>query len=69
MLNDVAGGTFDTGKTLTSVVELTNKEVWQVYEEYPLNPHTKEQLVRVGGHVSYWFGWYAFYPNTDVYAP
>ena len=69
MFNDVVGGTFDTGETLTSVVELTNKEAWQVHEEYLLNPHTEEQLARVGGHVSYWFGWYAFYPNTKVYAP
>jgi len=69
LFDDVVGGTFDTGETLTSVVELTNKEVWQVHEEYLLYPHTKEQLVRIDGHVSYWFGWYAFYPNTEVYVP
>ena len=66
---DYTFGPFDTGETLTSVVELTSKEVWQVHEEYLLNPRTEEQLARVGGHVSYWFGWYAFYPNTEVYAP
>ncbi len=66
---DYTFGPFDTGETLTSVVELTNKEVWQVHEEYLLNPRTEEQLARVGGHVSYWFGWYAFYPHTEVYAP
>lgn len=24
---------------------------------------------RLGGHLAYWFGWYAFFPNTLVYAP
>ncbi len=66
---DYTFGPFGPGETLTSVVELTSKEVWQVHEEYLLNPRTEEQLARVGGHVSYWFGWYAFYPNTEVYAP
>lgn len=25
-------------------------------------------LPRVPGHVAYWFGWFAFYPKTEVYA-
>ncbi len=24
-------------------------------------------LPRLGGHLAYWFGWYAFYPDTEVY--
>ena len=26
-----------------------------------------EQLARLAGHLSYWFGWYAFYPRTELY--
>lgn len=26
-----------------------------------------EQLRRLGGHLSYWFGWFAFYPKTEIY--
>jgi hypothetical protein len=26
-----------------------------------------EQLERVPGHVAFWFGWYGFFPNTDVW--
>ena len=39
---DYTFGPFDTGETLTSVVELTSKEVWQVHEEYLLNPRTED---------------------------
>ena len=27
------------------------------------------RLPRIPGRSSYWFGWYAFYPGTDVYSP
>ena len=60
---------FVPGSTLASVVEQGSGEVWQVQEEHLANPRTGEHLPRLGGHVSYWFGWYAFYPHTEVYAP
>jgi hypothetical protein len=60
---------FVSGDTPTSVVEQRSGETWQVQEEYLVNPSTGERLPRLGGHVSYWFGWYAFYPSTEVYAP
>ena len=27
------------------------------------------RLPRLPSRSSYWFGWYAFYPNTEFYAP
>ena len=60
--------TFGPGESARAVIELTSQETWQVHEEYLLNPRTEERLPRAGGHVSYWFGWYAFYPTTDIYA-
>lgn len=60
---------FAPGSTLASVVEQTSREVWQVQEEHLVNPRSGERLLRLGGHVPYWFGWYAFYPNTEVYTP
>ena len=27
------------------------------------------RLLRLPGHSSFWFGWYAFYPGTEVYDP
>jgi hypothetical protein len=59
---------FLVGKTPQEIVEQRKGEVWQVQEEYLVNPQTGERLPRRGGHVSYWFGWYAFYPRTEVYS-
>jgi len=40
--------------------------VWQVTEEAVLGPNG-ERLERIAGHLAYWFGWYSFYPETEVY--
>lgn len=63
------GYTFAAGSTPASVVEQKSGEVWQVQEEYLVHPRSNERLPRLGGHISYWFGWYAFYPKTEVYVP
>lgn len=63
------GYSFAPGSTPTSVVEQKSGEVWQVVEEQLVNPRSGERLPRLGGHISYWFGWYAFYPKTEVYSP
>ena len=26
-------------------------------------------LAQLSSRDSYWFGWYAFYPHTDIYSP
>jgi hypothetical protein len=59
--------TFAPGSTPTSVIEQKSGEVWNIEEEYLVNPRSGERLPRLGGHISYWFGWYAFYPKTEVY--
>ena len=28
---------------------------------------SEASLGRIPGHVAYWFGWFAFYPNTEVH--
>ena len=40
--------------------------VWRVTEEALLGPDG-ERLERIDGHLAYWFGWYGFYPETEVY--
>ena len=40
--------------------------VWQVTEEALVGP-SGERLERINGHLAYWFGWYSFYPETEVY--
>ena len=39
---------------------------WRVTEEALLGP-AEERLDRINGHLAYWFGWYAFFPDTEVY--
>ena len=39
---------------------------WQVTEEALLGP-AGERLERISGHLAFWFGWYAFFPETEVY--
>ena len=39
---------------------------WQVTEEQ-LEAEGAEPLARVPGHAAFWFGWYGFFPQTEVY--
>jgi hypothetical protein len=39
---------------------------WQVTEGALLGPNGKT-APRLGGHLAYWFGWFAFFPNTLIY--
>ena len=32
-------------------------------------PHAGRELERIAGHVAYWFGWYGFYPRTEIWEP
>ena len=42
---------------------------WQVEEDALVQVENPDQrLQRLPSHVAYWFGWYAFYPFTAVYA-
>lgn len=39
---------------------------WRISEEALVGPNG-ESLPRLGGHLAYWFGWFAFYPQGGVY--
>ena len=39
---------------------------WNVTEEALIGP-AGQRLERLNGHLAYWFGWYAFYPRTELY--
>ncbi len=41
---------------------------WRVDEDYLVNfDEPSRRLPRLATHMSYWFAWYAFYPETEVY--
>ena len=41
--------------------------MWTMTEDGLVPEADGEMLARVPGHVAFWFGWYAFYPETAVY--
>ena len=51
-----------------SVDELEDERgrAWRVTED-ALVADDGERLERLPGHLAYWFGWYAFFPKTEVY--
>ncbi len=48
--------------------EITDADgnVWMVTESALVGPDGQE-LRRLGGHLAFWFGWYAYFPETSVY--
>ena len=47
-----------------------NGALWRVTEEALVNDDDPSRtLTRLATHMSYWFAWYAFYPDTLVYVP
>ena len=59
--------TFAPGPDDQTVLDADDRS-WQVSEEALIGPDG-ETLPRVNGHLAYWFGWYAFYPKTELYQP
>jgi hypothetical protein len=59
------GHTFGKGETRAAVIDETGV-VWTMTEEALIAPDGT-QLARLPGHLSYWFAWYAFYPQTEIY--
>lgn len=39
---------------------------WRISEE-SLSAEGREPLMRLPGHQAFWFGWYGFYPGSEVY--
>jgi hypothetical protein len=56
---------FSPGEDPDVIFDSQGRE-WQVTEEALLSPDG-EVAPRINGHLAYWFGWFAFFPNTLVY--
>lgn len=51
------------------VIDEKSGEAFRVEEESLVAEDGKARLPRAAGHRAYWFGWYAFYPGTELYLP
>ena len=57
----------DTGEGLPILADQEG-QLWQVREDALAKVNNPEQLLpRLPAHMAYWFGWYAFYPGTEIY--
>lgn len=57
--------TYSPGETPDQVLDESGG-IWIVTEEALLGPDGQSNP-RINGHLAYWFGWYAFFPNTLIY--
>jgi len=57
--------TFSPGPNADTVLDAAGQP-WQVTEEALIGTGG-EQAPRISGHLAYWFGWFAFFPQTLVY--
>jgi hypothetical protein len=57
---------FAEGPSSQELVEPATGALWRV-EESGLRTLGGASLARLAGHNAYWFGWFAFFPETEVY--
>ncbi len=60
-----AAHTFTPAKAKDELLD-EKGQTWRVTEEALVGPKG-ERLARLGGHLAYWFGWFSYYPQTEVY--
>lgn len=40
---------------------------WEIYEDHLFQPDQELTLKRLPGHLSFWFAWFAFFQNTEIW--
>ena len=64
---DRGGHVFRQGEQARTLIDESGTG-WRIEESALVSGGpTPERLVRIPSHTAYWFGWYAFFPNTEVY--
>ena len=64
---DPMGHRFAPGASATQLID-ENGAAWRLTEEALVREDDASQtLPRLPGHDSFWFGWYAFHPQTELY--
>ena len=61
-------GDRDGGRGIPSVVADADGGTWRVTEGFLVNmADESEKLERIPTHMSFWFGWFQFHPDTELY--
>ena len=58
--------TFVKRPTASELTDQTGAR-WRMHEHQLVREQDGFTLPRLPGHLSYWFGWYAFFPKTEVW--
>ena len=58
---------FRSGPGPDELIEEGTGARWRIEEEALVAVTHGRRLSRVAGHLAYWFGWFAFHPDTPVY--
>jgi hypothetical protein len=58
---------FRLGAKPDELIDTATGAVWRIEEEALVRANGTARLPRVAGHLAYWFGWFAFHPDTPVY--
>ena len=53
---------------IPTVISTPDGERWRVTEEFLVNTGDEsDKLARIPTHMSFWFGWFQFHPDTELY--
>ncbi|HUG37192.1 MAG TPA: DUF3179 domain-containing (seleno)protein, partial [Candidatus Limnocylindrales bacterium] len=58
---------FRAGSGPDELVEEETGVRWRIEEEALVSAPGGRRLARLAGHLAFWFGWFAFHPDTPVY--
>jgi hypothetical protein len=58
---------FRPGQGPDELVDRASGEVWRFDEEALVHAASGRRLPRLAGHNAFWFGWFAFHPDTPVF--
>jgi len=58
---------FRPGADPGELVEEGTGARWRIEEEALVSAPGGQRLARLAGHLAFWFGWFAFHPDTPVY--
>lgn len=58
---------FRSGADPDELIEEGTGARWRIEEEALVPAPGGQRLARLAGHLAFWFGWFAFHPDTPVY--
>ncbi|MGH9863198.1 MAG: DUF3179 domain-containing protein [Candidatus Acidiferrales bacterium] len=58
---------FQAAEGTSDKIQTQDGGLWRLTESALVSENSGQRLARLPGHVAYWFGWYAFFPQTLLY--